>query len=181
MEPIIVHTLIDRPREEVFEYLVDVANHSTFSDHYIADWRLTREDSYGVGAGVRFRLKMPRNRFAWADMVIAETQPPYRILEHGRGYKSNRVRMLATYVLQPASGGTRVTYTYETEPDQISDKLVEILGGRSWQKRKAAKAMRRLRTILEDGRGGGDRVSVVGVRTPPPVRNLAPPPSASHR
>jgi hypothetical protein len=102
---------------------------------------------------------MPRNRFGWGDMVIAEMQPPVRILEHGRGGKYNRIRMLCTYTLQPAPGGTRVQYTFETQPDQPSDKLMEIMGGRSWQKRKSAKAMRRLRAILEDGTQRGKRAS----------------------
>ncbi len=162
MEPFTITTTIDRPREVVYEYLADVANHAEFSDHYMVDWHLTREDSYGVGAGVRFRTKMPRNRFAWGDLVIADMQPPFRILEHGRGGKYNRIRTLCTYTLQPASGGTRVQYTYETQPDQLSDKLMDIMGGRSWQKRKAAKAMRRLRSILEDGTGRGARVSMQG-------------------
>ena len=54
--------------------------------------------------------------------------------------------MLGVYTLQPASGGaTQVQYTFETEPAQLSDKLMENLVVRSWTKRKAAKAMRRLR------------------------------------
>ncbi len=159
MEPIIVSTLINRPREEIYAYLADVSNHSEFSDHYLVDWHLTRENSVGVGAGVRYRMKMPRNRFAWGDMVIAEMQPPYRILEHGRGGKYNRIRALSTYTLQPAPGGTRVQYSYETQPQMLSDKLLEMMGGRSWLKRKSHKAMRRLRAILEDDRDRGARVS----------------------
>jgi hypothetical protein len=37
---------------------------------------------------------------------------------------------------------------------------MEILGGRAWTKRKAGRAMRRLRSIMEDGRGRGHHVSV---------------------
>ncbi len=159
MEPIVITTVIDRPREEIYAYLSDIANHSEFSDHYLVDWHLTREDSVGLGAGARYRMKMPRNRFAWGDMVIADMQPPFRILEHGRAGKYNRIRTLSTYTLQPAPGGTRVQYSYETEPDQISDKLIEIMGGRSWVKRKSARAMRRLRAILEDDKDRGARVS----------------------
>jgi 3-phenylpropionate/cinnamic acid dioxygenase small subunit len=91
--------------------------------------------------------------------VIADLQPPFRILEHGRGGKYNRIRMLCTYTLQPAPGGTRVQYTYETEPDQLSDRIMEIMGGRSWMKRKSAKAMRRLRAIIENGGDRGVRAS----------------------
>ena len=63
-------------------------------------------------------------------MTFAEMQPPFRIVERGRGGKYNRIRMLDTF------------------------------GGRSWSRRKAAKAMRRLRSILEEGRGRGKRASV---------------------
>ena len=37
---------------------------------------------------------------------------------------------------------------------------MENFGGRSWTRRKAGKAMRRLRAILEDGRERGERASV---------------------
>ena len=99
MNPYTVSTTISKPREEVFEYLRDIANHAEFSDHYLTDWHLLREDSQGVGAGARFRINAPLNRFSWADLTIAEVQPPYRILARGRGGKFNRIRLLATYTL----------------------------------------------------------------------------------
>jgi uncharacterized protein YndB with AHSA1/START domain len=161
VEPFTVSTTIARPREQVYEYLADIANHAEFTDHYLVDWRLLRVDPYGLGAGARFRIKAPLQRFAWADVTFAEMQAPYRIVERGRGGKYNRIRMLGTYTLSPGpSGTTKVQFTYETEPSQISDKLMENFGGRSWARRKAAKAMRRLRAILEDGRERGQRVSV---------------------
>ena len=161
MEPITVSTTISRPREEVFEYLADIANHAEFTDHYLTDWRLSREDSYGAGAGARFRIKAPLSRFSWADMTFAEVQPPFRILERGRGGKFNRIRMLGTYTLQPGPGNsTKVEYTLETVPVMLSDRLMETFGGRAWSKRKAAKAMRRLRDILEEDRSRGRRASV---------------------
>jgi hypothetical protein len=163
VEPFTVSTTIARPREQVYEYLADIANHAEFTDHYLVDWHLLRIDSYGLGAGARFRITAPMNRFAWADVTFADMQPPFRILERGRGGKYNRIRMVGTYTLSPgAGGGTKVDFTYETEPSQISDKLMETLGGRSWARRKAAKSMRRLRSILEDGRERGTRASVQG-------------------
>ena len=117
MDPFTVSTTIDKPREQVFEYLADIANHPEFTDHYLVDWRLTRVDSYGTGAGARFRIKAPLNRFAWADITLAELQPPFRIVEHGRGGKFNRIRMLGTYTLSPGpSGTTKVEYSLETVP-----------------------------------------------------------------
>ncbi len=76
MEPFTVTTTIAKPREQVFEYLADIANHPEFTDHYRVDWHLTRVDSYGTGAGARFRIKEPLNRFAWADVTFAEAPAP---------------------------------------------------------------------------------------------------------
>ena len=161
MDPFTVSTTIAKPREEVFEYLADIANHAEFSDHYLVDWHLLREDSYGKGAGARFRVKAPLSRFSWADVSLAELTSPYRIVEKGRGGKFNRVRTLGTYTLSPgASGTTKVEFTLETEPALFSDRLIETLGGRMWIRRQSAKALRRLRTILEEGRDRGRRPTV---------------------
>ncbi len=163
MDPITVSATISRPREEVFEYLADIANHAEFTDHYLVDWHLTRENSYGKGAGARFRIKAPLARFAWGDMTFAEVQPPYRIVEHGRSGKYNRVRMLGTYTLTPRPAGTTVVeYTFETEPVMLSDRLMEMVGGRSRTRRQAAKSMRRLRRILEEDRDRGQRATIAG-------------------
>jgi uncharacterized protein YndB with AHSA1/START domain len=163
VEPFTVSTTISRPREQVYEYLSDIANHAEFTDHYLVDWHLTREESMGQGAGARFRIKAPMNRFAWADVTFVEMQPPFRIVERGRGGKYNRIRMLGTYTLSPGpSDTTKVQFTYETEPSLLSDRLMESFGGRSWARRKAAKSMRRLRAILEDGRDRGRRATVEG-------------------
>src|SRR5881397_2137213 len=125
MDPLSVSVTIARPREEVFEYLADVANHAEFCDHYLVDWRLTREDSYGAGAGARFRMKAPLSRFSWADITFAEVEPPFRIVERGRGGKFNRIRMVGTYTLSPGPAETtKVQYTLETQPAMLSDRLL---------------------------------------------------------
>lgn len=163
MDPVTVTTTIGRPREEVFEYLADIANHAEFTDHFLVDWHLTREDSYGRGAGARFRIEAPLNRFPWGDVTLAEVDPPWRIVEVGRGGKFNRVRTVGTYILEPAAGNsTRVEYTFESAPVMLSDRLMESLGARAWVKRKNAKAMRRLRSILEEDYDRGRRPTVAG-------------------
>jgi uncharacterized protein YndB with AHSA1/START domain len=161
MDPVSVSIVISAPREQVFDYLQDLANHSEFTDHYLVDWHLTRADSVGLGAGARFRVKAPRNRFAWADVTFAEVDRPHKIVEVGRAGKGNRVRSLGEYELSAASAGTtRVRFTYETEPSTLSDRIMESLGGRGWLKRKNTKALRRLRSIIERGEGRGERVTV---------------------
>jgi uncharacterized protein YndB with AHSA1/START domain len=156
-----VSIVIDAPRERVFEYLQDIANHPEFTDHYLRDWHLTRVDSVGVGAGARFRVAAPANRFSWGDVTFAEVDQPHRIVEVGRGGKANRVRTLGVYELAPDAGGTtRVRFTLQTQPHTLSDRLMESLGARSWMKRQNKKALRRLRSIIESGEGRGTRVTV---------------------
>ena len=61
VDPVTSTITIGRPREEVFDYLADIANHPEFSDHYLKDWHLTRVDSVGHGAGARFRYDKRRS------------------------------------------------------------------------------------------------------------------------
>jgi uncharacterized protein YndB with AHSA1/START domain len=161
VDPVTVSTVISAPREQVFDYLQDIANHGEFTDPYLVDWHLTRIDSVGRGAGARFRVKAPGNRFSWADVTFVEVARPHRIVEAGRTGKDNRIRTLGTYELAPgASGTTRVSFTLETVPATLSDRLMEAFGARSWTKRKNTRAMRRLRAIIERGEGRGHRVTV---------------------
>lgn len=163
MDPVSAEVIIARPREEVFEYLADIANHAEFCDHYLVDWRLTREDSYGQGAGARYRIKTPvRSRYNYGDSTLTEVVAPRLIAERGRMGKYNRILTRGVYELTEASGGTtRVTFTFESKPKFLSDKLNEALGAR-WFKRKNKKALNRLRAILEDGLDRGTRPSVAG-------------------
>jgi uncharacterized protein YndB with AHSA1/START domain len=165
MDPVTVSVIVDCPREQVFDYLQDIANHPQFTDHYLRDWHLTRIDSVGRGAGARFRVKVPppAGRFSWGDVTFVEVQRPHRIVEVGRTGKANRVRTLGVYELAPAAGGTtRVQFTIETQPVTLSDRLLEGLGARGWMRRQNARAMRRLRAILEGEPQTGSRIVVAG-------------------
>lgn len=163
MNPVTVSVVIARPPEEVFDYLADLANHAEFTDHYLKDWRLTREQSAGRGAGARYRVAAPLNRFSWADTTLTEVRRPFRIVEEGRGGKFNRIGVRSVYELSPgARNTTRVELTSETEPAMLSDRIMESLGARAWLRRQNARAMRRLRSILEEDRDRGRRVTVAG-------------------
>ncbi len=170
MDPVSSTVTIDRSPEEVFDYLFDLANHAEFTDHYLEDFRLTREDSLGTGAGARFRVDAPLNRFSWADVTVAEVERPRRIVQRGRTGKFNRIRLVSSYALESVAGGssTRLTLTTETEPPRlISDKIMELLA-RRWFKRKQGKALKRLRSILEEGEQRGKRATIAagGPRKP---------------
>ena len=164
MDPVTSAVTIDRPREEVFDYLADIANHPEFSDHYLKDWHLTRLESVGRGAGARFRLDAPFQRFGWADMTFVEVERPYRIVAVGRGGKFNRNKTFHSWTLEPAGGATRVEYTTEIEPALPTDRIAETLSGlRRWFRRGTRKAMRRLQAILEENQDRGARATVGGL------------------
>jgi len=163
MNPVTVNTTIARPREEVFDYLVDIANMSEYTDHFLSGWHLTRENSKGKGAGARFRIGAPMNRFDWSDLIYVDTEQPHRIVARGAGGKMNRVKAMSVMTLTQASGGsTRVEWTWQTVPSKMSDRLLEIVGGKGWWKRKMNRSVRRMKTILEQDRGRGERVTVAG-------------------
>ena len=162
MDPVSSTVTIDRAPVEVYDYLFDVANHAEFTDHYLKDFRLTREDTLGVGAGARFRVDAPLNRFSWADVTIIEAEPPRRLVQRGRTGKYNRIRLISIYELEPSGSSTRVTLTTETERPRLpSDRLMELLA-KGWFKRKQGRALKRLRSILEEDRGRGQRATVAG-------------------
>lgn len=165
MDPVSASVKIGRPREEVFAYLADIANHQEFSDHYLKDWRLTRIDTVGPGAGARFRMDIPLQRFAWADMTFVVVEPPHRIVAVGRGGKFNRIKTTAIWTLDTApGGGTEVEYMVETEPPLPTDRLMEAVSRQhGWFKRKVGKAMRRLQAILEENEDRGARTAVGGL------------------
>ena len=168
MDAVTSTVTIDRPPTAVYDYLFDVANHAEFTDHYLKDFRLTREDSLGVGAGARFRVDAPLNRFSWADVTIIEAQAPKRIVQRGRTGKYNRIRLVALYDLEEVAGATRVTLTTETEQPRLpSDRIMEAIA-RGWYRRNQRKALKRLRAILEEGRSRGRRATIAagGPRKP---------------
>ena len=165
MDPVTARVVIGRPREEVFDYLADIANHPEFSDHYMDQFRLTRVDSVGLGAGARFHLAAPLNRYSWGDMTFVEVARPYRIVAVGRGGKFNRNRTTTIWTLDPAAGGgTEVEVLTETEPALPTDRFIEaVTGYRGWMRRNVGKSLRRLQGILEEDADRGRRASVAGV------------------
>jgi uncharacterized protein YndB with AHSA1/START domain len=170
VDPLTISTVISAPREAIFDYLEDIANHQEFTDHFLREWHLTRIDSVGRGAGVRFRIAAPGNRFNWAEVTFAEVERPSRIVEVGRTGKNNRIRTVGIWQLDPGpSGATRVSFTLQTWPAKLSDRLLESFGARGWLRRKHQRAFRRLRAILEQDPGTsaraarrGERVTVAG-------------------
>jgi uncharacterized protein YndB with AHSA1/START domain len=163
MGPISAEAEIDVPRERVFETIGDLAQRPSFTDHFLADFHLTRIESSGVGAGARFRVEAPL-RSVWMDTTIVELDQPYRIVERGQGGRVNRIRTNTVWELTEGPGSlTAVRMSHWTEPRNSLDRRLEVLTAASvWQERSWREALRRLRDGLESGAWDGERISVAG-------------------
>jgi uncharacterized protein YndB with AHSA1/START domain len=161
VDSVTVSTHISIPREELFAYLADIANHPEFCDHFLIGWRLTREESQGEGAGARFRMRRRFDRYAYGDFTFSHVDAPWRIVARGRFGKFNRNRMVAVWELHPDGAGTTVDVTFEWEPALLSDRMAQA-GMRRWARRGYGRALRRLRAIQETGRERGERATISG-------------------
>lgn len=160
MGPISVKTLIDAPRERVFEFLCDLANRPAFTDHFIGEFRLERLQSSGVGAAARFRIDEPG---LWMETVIDEVSPPHRILERGQGGRLDRIPFLTSWELVEGPGPLtcEVTVRFWSEPSHLLDRLRERLGAERFYRRQWSIALSRLQELIESGRPA-ERVGVAG-------------------
>jgi uncharacterized protein YndB with AHSA1/START domain len=160
MGPVSATITIDAPRERVFALIADLANRPAFCEH-LTDFHLQRVASTGVGASARFHADATRFPI-WMDTVITEVDPPHRLIERGRGGRANRMIVgTAWELVDAAGGGTEVTVSFWSEPDNVFDRLRGGLGAARWYRRSWKRALRRLREIVE-AEGPVEPVRVAG-------------------
>jgi len=150
LRPVSVHTHISASREEVFDYVADLAGRPAYCDHYMGDFHLTRPNSSGKGAAARFRLDAPFSA-QWAEIAVAEHDRPRRVAEAGAIGRLGRTRFGAVYDFTSENPLlTRVDLTTWSEPGTRGDALRESLGIRRWLRRQSQVALERLRLIFEE-------------------------------
>jgi uncharacterized protein YndB with AHSA1/START domain len=154
---------IDAPRERVFAAIADLARRPSFTDHFLTDIHLTRIESTGIGAGMRFRLALPL-RSVWMDTTIVELEVPHGLVERGRGGRANRIPVSTVWELTEGSGSlTRVRVSQWTEPSNPIDRAVELAAANSvWAQRGWREALRRLRDLLEEERLAPAPLAIAG-------------------
>jgi uncharacterized protein YndB with AHSA1/START domain len=165
--PITVSTSIDAPRERVFDFICDLATRPSWIDHFAGDYRVERIPASGRGAAARFRVDAPAG-VRYMETVIAEADRPYRVVEHARGGRLDRVSMRLVWELE-AGPTTTVTLTLWTASSSRFDRIREV-GRERWWRRRWARALTRMRDLIESGAdvprveiAGGDRVpSIAG-------------------
>ena len=165
MGPLSLTTSVDAPRERVFDFLCDLSIRSSWTDHFATDYRLERIPARGVGAAARFRVDAPAG-VRYMETVIAEVEQPYRIVEHGRGGRLDRLPMRIVWELEEGPT-TKVTLTFWTAPASLFDRLRE-LGRSRWWRRRWGKALRRMRELIESG-AAAPRTELAGGDRMPPI------------
>lgn len=147
MLPVTVHAHISAPREDIYDYVADLAARVAFVDHYQEDFHLTSPRSVGVGAGARFRI-----RGQWAELVIVEAARPRLVAEEGGMGRLGDTRLYSALELSRVEEDlTRVTLTTSTEPGGRLAALREV-GARRWYRRRTRAALERLRRVFEERR-----------------------------
>jgi uncharacterized protein YndB with AHSA1/START domain len=162
MGPVSAEIEIDAPRERIFAVLADLSQRPGFTDHFLADFHLTRIEPIGIGAGARFQVDVPLRK-VWMDTAIIEAEDPFRIVEEGEGGRANRIRTHTVWELKAGTGSlTAVRVSHWTEPTVV-DRPLELLSGASiWVGRGWKQALRRLRDNLESAQPPAERIGVAG-------------------
>lgn len=164
MRPVTAKISIDAPREEVFARLTDLALRPSFTDHFLEDFHLLRQESSGEGAGCRYRIGDGAGA-RWMESIITEADEPHWIEERGKGGRNHRVPNFTTWELVEAGGVVEVKVSHWTEPEHPADKVAELrLSSRSLR-RDWEHALERLKGAVESGEplerlevAGGPRV-----------------------
>jgi len=167
MQEVTVSALISAPREELFDFVVDLSNRPSYADHYLKDFRLARANPVGKGAAARFLLDAPVFSER-GELSIVEANRPRRIVEEGRVGRLGRSRLVAVYDFTAEAGGsTRVELTTYGEPKTVLDRFKQR-GAHRWMRRQTKKALERLRKIFEEP--GGEERARVGIAGEEPWR-----------
>jgi hypothetical protein len=103
MKPITVSTVVDRPREEVYDFLLDLRNHEAFTDHMMVDW-----------SGDADRVTV-RSKFNKRDVLHIETIEkvrPSKTVENGVSLGGKRLTSGTYRLAEAGPGQTEVTFEF---------------------------------------------------------------------
>jgi uncharacterized protein YndB with AHSA1/START domain len=169
-----VSTVISAPREQIFDFVSDLAARPAYTDHYLRDYRLARVNPVGPGAAARFQLRGPLAK-EYAELTVREVDRPRGMVEEIRLGRRGRNRFVAVYDFTPEGAGTtRVELTTYGEPATIVDRLRQI-GAAGWTRRQSKKSLERLRMIFEEPpKGELKRATIAGYEPAKAARFGAP-------
>jgi uncharacterized protein YndB with AHSA1/START domain len=150
VRPISVSTTVEAPPSRVFEFLVVLANHEQFLDHFLVDWEFSGPAS-GVGAKARARQNAPGGQDR-TEFELIEVDDGRRLVEDGLGAKdkhgTHNRHTVGTYTLtEAAGGGTKIEFELEWLEASRAERMIPPMT-RAFTRRSLAKGMRRLKKAL---------------------------------
>lgn len=148
MRPVEASIVISARREEIFDFISDIAGRVAWNDHYLKDFRLTRVNPVGVGAGAAFLIDAPLFPQR-AESQVIEAERPRLLVERARIGRWGRTTGWAEWELADDYGSTEVRLTLWSEPGIRWDAFKESLGARRWLRRQARGSLERLRQVFE--------------------------------
>ena len=151
MIPVALDTYISAPREEVFDFVADIAARPSWMDHFQSEFHLTRPRTAAQGSAARYRTDPPFQRQLYSDLAIVELDRPRRIFEEGVQGRLNRGRVQIVWdFYDEGPRQTKVEFEMRTEPGGRIQQIAESFGTRGYYKRQYATALERLRIIFEE-------------------------------
>jgi Polyketide cyclase / dehydrase and lipid transport len=136
---------VQRPREEVFDYLDVMANHECFTDHMLKAWRYSGPDR-GVGSRATVDVTTA-GRTDTIEIEVIDAERPVRIVERNVGSGGRRVGT-GTYTLEELpGGGTRIRFDYQWLKAPLEERLMAPFA-RAVLRRGNARALKRLAAEL---------------------------------
>lgn len=150
MKPVTSSVDVPQRRRDVYDFLDCMANHASFTDHYLTDWRVSGP---ATGVGARAEVVATLGRRAQVSVRVVEAEAPEVIVE--RNVSANGIRTArGTYRLaELPDGGTRVSFVYAWDSAPLTDKLLSPVV-RRLVRRANNQALRRLKATLERRRPG---------------------------
>src|SRR3954454_13686277 len=132
MLPVTAQASISASREELYDYIVDLALRPAWCDHYLKDYRLVSPRSRGVGAGARYLIDAPLSRL-YMEVTIVEAESPRRIVERAHGGRNLRTKGGVSWELTRAGAGlTKVEMTSWHEAGTPREAFKQRLGMHGW-------------------------------------------------
>src|SRR3954469_14045337 len=140
-QPVTVSIDVPQARDEVYAFLDVMANHESFTDHLLTNWRVSGPAT-GVGAKAVVTVKSG-GMSDEATFEVIEVEEGRMIRERNWASKGRRVAT-GTYVLSDLpDGGTHIEFTYAFERVPARERLLVPLM-RAMLRRGNERAMTRL-------------------------------------
>ena len=125
MRPVRVTTTVPYPPERVYDYLDVLANHESFTNHVLKDWKYSGPER-GIGAKAKVTAALA-GRSEPVEMEVIAAERPRTIVEQNVGAQGRRIAT-GTYTFEPTpSGETVIAFEYAWKQAPLGERVAAPL------------------------------------------------------